>query len=74
MKDDMLFVKCEACSGIRKTTSAMMVDGLVRADGSRYSGPLPIGSLCPCCKDGYIEVGVTESQLMRLIEERKAVV
>lgn len=66
-----LYEKCPACHGTRKTAHPAMVDRMKTADGKLYSGPLPVGSVCPVCEDGYIGVGLTVGQVERWRAERE---
>lgn len=61
-----LFEKCLFCEGTQKTTRPAMVDKLKRPDGTTYSGPLPVGSACPCVSSptpGFSPVGLTVGQV-----------
>lgn len=69
-----LYEKCPVCKGTRTTAHAAMVDGMPKRDGGTYSGPLPVGSPCPCCDDGYVEVGLTVAQVERFRAEVESLV
>lgn len=70
-----LWEQCPACQGTRVTKVAAMVDGLHRAEGAKYSGPLPAGSPCPlCAPHGFVEVGLTVGQVERFRAERDALI
>lgn len=60
-KGHALYERCEVCDATRKTLREI----------ARNSGPpLPVGSECPACRNGYHEIGMTDTQLVAALDER----
>lgn len=69
-----LWEECPVCKGTKKTQHPAMVDGMPTTDGKSYTGPLPAGSECTLCENGFVEVGMTTGQLERLRAEQEVLI
>lgn len=68
-----LYTPCELCHGTLTTRAPAMVDGLPVPGGKPLTGPLPVGSDCPCLLSktpGYAAVGLTLGQVDAIRDDR----
>lgn len=65
-----LYEKCEQCDGTRKLVKEVPTGRMIGATGVLYPEVYPVGFVCPFCRTGYHDVGLTDNQLRAILEER----